>query len=256
MEHAPFQLDLFASPDEKQISANESTHAVAIADRIVPYRLRRSRRRTLSLSIDQRGLTVGAPMRETLAAIEAFIRKNEGWVARKLDAWRASRRAERFHVEEGVRLPVLGGMLEIRLASGGGYAVWEEPFPSSVTLYLRAPSEAERILEKALHERARSIFAERLTFYAEKLGVKVPPFSISNARTRWGSCNLKTGIRLNGRLLHFPLRLVDYVVVHELAHLREMNHGQRFWAIVGGALPDWRARRSELKEAAARLPQA
>ncbi|MDR1276537.1 MAG: M48 family metallopeptidase [Candidatus Accumulibacter sp.] len=232
---------------------NESARAVAIGDRIVPYILRRSHRRTLSLSIDQRGLRVGAPMREPLAAIDAFILKNEDWVARKLDACRASRRPERLRVAEGSRVPVLGGTLLIHLdeTRGGNRVMWEEPFPSSITLC--APTDAARVLKNALRERAYGVFAERLVFYGEKLALTVPPFSVSDARTRWGSCNLKTGIRLNCRLLHFPLRLVDYVVVHELAHLREMNHSRRFWAIVGGVLPDWRARRRELKEEAAKL---
>jgi predicted metal-dependent hydrolase len=75
-----------------------------------------------------------------------------------------------------------------------------------------------------LRDNARALFAERLAHYAPLLGVGVPRLSLSAARTRWGSCSQRTGIRLNWRLIHFPPPVVDYVVAHEVAHLREMNH--------------------------------
>ncbi|MDR2506904.1 MAG: M48 family metallopeptidase [Candidatus Accumulibacter sp.] len=255
MESVPLQPDLFSPSGNPALSGNESMHAIAIKDRIVPYVLRRSSRGTIVLSIDHRGLRVGAPRRETLAGIEMFILKHERWVARKLDEWRASRRSGTLRIAEGSDLPLLGGNLRVHLACGDNRVDWGDPFPSTVTLFLRSPRDAAAVLEKSLRERARDLFAERLARYAERLEVDVPPLAISNARTRWGCCSLKTGIRLNWRLLHFPLRLIDYVVVHELAHLREMNHGKRFWAIVGGALPEYRALREELKELAVRLPR-
>ena len=78
--------------------------------------------------------------------------------------------------------------------------------------------------------------------------------ALSSARTRWGSCSRRTGIRLNWRLIHFPLPIVDYVVIHELAHLREMNHGPRFWAIVATLCPDYREQRAELRRLAVTCP--
>jgi len=86
------------------------------------------------------------------------------------------------------------------------------------------------------------------------LAVVPPPLSLSAARTRWGSCSTRSGIRLNWRLLHFPLPVIDYVVVHELAHLREMNHSPRFWAIVSGVCPNWQALRVELRVLGKTLP--
>ena len=83
----------------------------------------------------------------------------------------------------------------------------------------------------------------------------MPPLALSAARTRWGSCSLRSGIRLNWRLIHFPADTVDYVVAHELAHLREMNHSPRFWAVVGEIYPDYQAARDELKRLAANCPQ-
>jgi predicted metal-dependent hydrolase len=102
--------------------------------------------------------------------------------------------------------------------------------------------------------RASTLFCERTTLYARKLGVAVPRVSLSSARTRWGSCSEKGGIRINWRLIHLPLTLIDYVVAHELAHLIEMNHSQRFWAVVASVYPEWRAARRELKSRAAVMP--
>ena len=117
--------------------------------------------------------------------------------------------------------------------------------------------EASRLAisrEKALREKALQLFTERLNHFAHRLGLTVPALSLSAARTRWGSCSLKSGIRLNWRLVHFPRHVVDYVVVHELAHLREMNHSPRFWAIVETICPDHHHTRNELKNLAAYCP--
>jgi predicted metal-dependent hydrolase len=160
-----------------------------------------------------------------------------------------------LQITDGVRLPMLGEALQVRLALGSNRAIWSAPGEAALTLCLRSPSDAGRLLEKTLRERARALFAERLAHYAQQLALPVPPLALSAARTRWGSCSTRSGIRLNWRLIHFPREIVDYVVVHELAHLREMNHSPRFWAVVGQFYPNYRAARSELKRLAAHCPQ-
>ncbi len=156
-----------------------------------------------------------------------------------------------LHIVDGVQLPLLGSPIRVRLAIGANRCVWNlQPTERALTLCLRAPTEAPRLLEKALRERARALFVERLDHFAPRLGVTPPPLSLSSARTRWGSCSLRTGIRLNWRLIHFAPPVIDYVVVHELAHLREMNHSARFWSIVAEQYPDYRSARAELKRCA------
>lgn len=238
----------------KPLAADETPRTIALGDRIVPYVLRRARRRTIGLSIDHRGLRVGAPRRASLLEVESLILRHGDWVAKKLDEWRSRRRPEPLKIIDGVRLPMLGQSLHIRLALGSNRAVWNEQAAPVLTLCLRSPCDATRLLEKALREKSRRLFAERLEHFAERLGLAVPPLTLSAARTRWGSCSQKTGIRLNWRLIHFPAHVVDYVVAHELAHLREMNHSPRFWTIVGQLYPDYRATRVELKSLAAHCP--
>ncbi|MFH1605020.1 MAG: M48 family metallopeptidase [Pseudomonadota bacterium] len=86
------------------------------------------------------------------------------------------------------------------------------------------------------------------------MGVPTPTLALSNARTQWGMCREDGRVRLNWRLIHLPLRLVDYVVAHELAHLREMNHSPRFWDEVGRIYPDYQAARRELRDCSDHLP--
>jgi predicted metal-dependent hydrolase len=249
----PWQAELpFAN--EKPLTADETPRTIALGDRIVPYVLRRARRRTIGLSIDHRGLRVGAPRRTPLIEVESLILRHSDWVAQKLDEWRNRRRPEPLKIVDGAQLPVLGKSLRIRLAFGNNRAVWNELTVPELTLCLRTPVDAARVLEKTLRQRALRLFAERLAHFAAQLRLNVPVLSLSAARTRWGSCSLKTGIRLNWRLIHFSPRIIDYVVVHELAHLREMNHSPRFWAIVEQFCPDYRLIRDELKSLAAHCP--
>jgi predicted metal-dependent hydrolase len=102
-----------------------------------------------------------------------------------------------------------------------------------------------------LEQQAKRIFTERLNHYAEKLGVRYRSMALSSATTRWGSCTVEGKIRLNWRLIHFSMELIDYVVAHELAHLREMNHSPRFWATVQSIFPDFEQARKVLREQSA-----
>ena len=242
----PFVLD---RPAE-----GETSRTIALGDRIVPYVLRRARRRTIGLTIDHRGLRVGAPHRAALSDVETLIRKHGSWVAQKLDEWRDRRRPAPLCIAEGTRLPYLGSWLQIRLAAGNTLASWTQEDLPTLTLRLRSPDDAERLLGKALRQKALELFAPRLAHHAARIGIAAPRLALSSARTRWGSCSLKTGIRLNWRLIHCPEHIIDYVIVHELAHLREMNHGQRFWAIVGHYCPDYRLARDTLKTLSGTLP--
>jgi predicted metal-dependent hydrolase len=233
---------------ERPLAAGESVRSIELGERTVPYVLRRARRRTIGLSIDHRGLRVGAPQRATLREVESLIVQHGEWIGRKLDEWRNRPTPEALRIVDGVQLPLLGGPLSVRLALGANRCVWNlQAVERTLTLCLRAPSEAPRVLEKALREKARMLFVERLAHYAPLLGVDLPPLALSAARTRWGSCSRRSGIRLNWRLIHFPPAVIDYVVVHELAHLLEMNHSARFWSIVERLYPDHHSARQELR---------
>ena len=103
-------------------------------------------------------------------------------------------------------------------------------------------------MQRWLQRQARTLFEARIALHAGAMGVQIRQLRLSSARTRWGSASSDGSIRLNWRLIHFPVETIDYVVVHELAHLREMNHGPAFWAIVQAAMPDYEQRRRQLKD--------
>ena len=111
--------------------------------------------------------------------------------------------------------------------------------------------EPDAALEAELRARAREILPGRVAFYAKQMGVAPARITITGARTRWGSCSGKGNLNFSWRLMLAGEREIDYVVVHELAHLREMNHSPRFWAVVEAVLPDYRERKKALT---ARLP--
>lgn len=245
----PAQTEL-SFPDTPPVGKNERAGVISLEDRIVPYVLRRSARRSISLQIDHRGLRVSAPQRSSIGEVEAMILQNAKWVLDKLDEWRTRRRPEKFLINDGVKLPYLDGELTIRLANGRNQALWNEHATHTLTLFVRSVERAGAVLEEALRGKAHDYFSGRLIHFAAMLGVTTPKLFLSAARTRWGSCSLLTGIRLNWRLIHFPPHVIDYVIIHELAHLIEMNHSPRFWKIVESFCPDYKLLKLELKSLA------
>jgi len=224
---------------------------VLIGGRVVNYQLVRRRRRSVGLTIDERGLTAAAPNHATVKEIERFIADNGAWVLRKLEEFADAGARRQLSVRHGAKLPLLGSEIEVRVVAGANRARWES---DALIIAARDDADLEAIARRAFKQRALQLFGERLHQFAGRAGRAAPPLALSSARTRWGSCSEASGIRLNWRLIHLPLALIDYVVAHELAHLREMNHSPRFWAEVESLFPDWRSARSELKRRAVSLP--
>ncbi len=230
----------------------EANHRIVIAGQAVAYQLKRSARRTIGLAIDHRGLRVGAPLRARQGDIEALIQRHGQWVLDKLAAWRDRPAATKLPIAEGTCLTILGSPLTLTVTPLGR-ARWQWQ-ADRLHLWPTATVDAAQLLERALREKAREVFTQRLALHAPRLGVAPPPLRLSSARTRWGSCSHHGGISLNWRLLFMPLAVVDYVVCHELAHLREMNHSPRFWSVVEQLCPDWQMQRLALRQLARQIP--
>ncbi|MEK0434943.1 MAG: hypothetical protein RL369_992 [Pseudomonadota bacterium] len=219
------------------------------------YRLIRSKRKTIGFLIDDDGLRISAPRWITINEIELAIISKQLWIFRKMNEQRerSVRRLQPAMVwRDGAVFPYLGADITLRIADPG--TISGAYFDSTTReLHLSLPSAAgeQQLKDRVqgwLQSEAKRIFAERLTIYAEKLGVSYKSFALSSASTQWGSCTADGKIRLNWRLMHFALPNIDYVVTHELSHLREMNHGPQFWATVQSVFPDFEQARKTLRD--------
>jgi predicted metal-dependent hydrolase len=242
------QLPLFRLPPPDTASKQRHIH---IGSRIVAYDLRQAANRRLAMTIDERGLHVGAPRSLSLRAVEDFIRSHADWVVKKLDEYASRPSPRHLTIRDGSRVPVLGGEVVVRVREGANRAHWGD---DELVLAARPGADLDALARRALQRKVLEYFRRRVAHYAPRLGCPIPPVALSSARMRWGSCSSETGIRLNWRLVHLPPEFADYVVAHELAHLIEMNHSARFWKVVGRIFPDWRRVREELKRRAAEIP--
>lgn len=215
-------------------------HAV-IEGALVPYVVRRSpRSRNISLRIDEAGLRVGAPIHASTRAIEQVIATHGVWVKEKLEEW-AARRAPAPQWSDGAGFRLRGAALILRRADDVTRAAFHDG------LLVAPMQDTERAVVALYRRYALAHYVGRVAHYCERLGVAVPQVRLSNARSRWGSCHSAGRIMLNWRMIQMPDALIDYVVAHEVAHLREMNHSPRFWALVGELIPDYRSRRATLR---------
>lgn len=221
--------------------------------RDISYTLFRRPRQTIGLAVDHQGLRISAPVHASQREVEAVLARHASWILKKLADRETLSATPPLTIADGSVLPWLGEALRLAVAQGRQQFFWSGD-GQTLTLALAPGRSPSLLLVRALKERAGNILYPRLVHYACQLGVAVPPLTLSSARTRWGSCNCRGAIRLNWRLGHFPLPVIDYVVVHELAHLKEMNHGPRFWAEVESLCPEWRQRRLDLRHLSRQIP--
>ncbi len=232
----------------------------------VAYEFKRGKRRTIGLSVTPDGLTVSAPRWTPQGEVEALLNQKSDWVLEKLQQARdrASALAQARTVwADGAEFDHLGQRVRLRLDPTHGFsqvgAVLDAAVgatPATLSLGLANNASESQIRDAAqawLMREAKRIFAERLDHFAPLLGVRYKVLRLSSAGTRWGSASADGTIRLNWRLVHLKLDMIDYVVVHELSHLRHMDHSPQFWDVVAGILPDHAERRRALRRSAVPL---
>ncbi|HEY8608805.1 MAG TPA: SprT family zinc-dependent metalloprotease [Noviherbaspirillum sp.] len=227
---------------------------VQVGAHLLEYRLLRSKRRTIGFLIDDEGLRITAPRWVPVAEIESAIREKQRWIFSKLTE-RRERSARRLQPQmqwrDGATLPYLGADITLRVIHAQASGIAYDDATRSLCVSLPPDAGEQQLKDRVqgwLQLEAKRIFGERLPVYAEKLGVTYQSFALSSATTQWGSCTAEGRIRLNWRLIHFGMPMIDYVVAHELSHLREMNHSPRFWATVQSIFPEFEAARRALRD--------
>jgi predicted metal-dependent hydrolase len=220
---------------------------------LLHYQLERRQRRTVGLKITQTGLVIHAPKRISQSQLEYIITQKADWVLRKLASVTANKTPE-IQWQHGEQLLFLGNAITLMVEHNvRSKAVEYEPG----VLQLAMPNHDQKLIARKViqwyQKQAISDFARRLEIFSSKLGVKFTSLTLSNAALRWGSCNSKKEIRLNWRLMQAPPHIINYVVCHELAHIKEMNHSAKFWVTVASIFPDYKLAEKELKALSAKL---
>ena len=259
------EANLFRHPNAKRVIVLHNTQ--------IAYAFRRAKRKTIGMSVGYDGLTVRAPRWVGWAEIEQALQDRAQWIVRKIVEMQERQRflsKRKLIWENGASLPLLGKEIQIVLDSAHAFnqagGVLRDAAHTTLNnvldvtdgakLYLALPvsahaSQIQDAVQAWLMRQAKNLFAQRLDHFAPKLGVHWTKLSLSSANTRWGSAGSDGSIRLNWRLIHFKLDVIDYVVAHELSHLRVMDHSPRFWDTVKEVVPDFKERRAALSDKSA-----
>jgi len=224
----------------------------------IGFMLRTSRRKTIGLTISDDGLVVTAPAWVPRRQVAEAVQTKAPWILRKL----RDLRQRQQHLatadacwQDGGRFPYLGVYVALTIQPRIGTLRFSgDPLlPSegdALALPLQADSSPDRIRERVyawLQQQAGILFEARLTHFCRQADVTLSGWRLSSPSGRWGSCSSDGRIMLNWRLIHFAPEVVDYVVAHEVAHLRHLNHGPDFWREVGRLYPEFGRARQALK---------
>ncbi len=202
-----------------------------------------SNRKTLAVCIDNFGnVIVRAPRRIDEKRISAFLQEKEGWIRKKQVIRKNSGMTLPPENLDGYTFSLLGKGCTLRLYEGRKIVFDGE----NGRLFLPRTNARARLV-KWLKENGKRIFLDVTQRWATRMGVSFASVGISSAKTRWGTCTADNKIRYTFRLLYMPKEVIEYVVVHELAHVRHKNHSAAFWQEVANYVPDWKEKRKFLK---------
>lgn len=255
--HAPLKPSAITTPEPSVLPHGARWRTVTTPCQPIGFVLQRSRRRTIGFIVDDKGLRVTAPAWATLAQIDAAVITRSRWIVEKLQQ-RQQRlehqaEADKLWKHHG-RIPYMGVHITLELCDKHDTqfnGIPEAPQDND-TLCLALPGNApEQHIQDSVHrwlqQQAAWWFGQRLEHFLAISGQTLQNWRLSAATTRWGSCSSARRILLNWRLIHFRHELIDYVIAHEVAHLREMNHSNAFWREVERLMPDFSTYRLELK---------
>jgi hypothetical protein len=214
------------------------------------YQVKKSKRKTMSLEIKQDGaVLVRVPNLTPDFLIKKFVQQNGKWIEKKrAKAIKRHRVVLNKHFVPGEKFLFLGEEYDLKLIAGKGLDL-----DGDFKLGLASQDKAREVFEKWYKQEFRSLIEERVEYFADMFGYKYDKLRISSAKTRWGSCSSNKTLSFVWRLVMAPMEVIDYVAVHELAHLKHMDHSSRFWNEVERMMPDYKQHKAWLKENGWRL---
>ena len=230
-----------------------ANRTITLQRRVVTYRVRRSPRATrITLRVlPGTGLEIVVPGRGRLPALTALLRERAGWILAALDRVAASGvDTANAPLADDALVPYRGDDYRLRVQPLPGARPTVRPDVAARTLTVRhdpAAHELAAVLEGWYRAEARAVIAARVVACAAILGVAYTRLTIRDTRSRWGSCSSAGGLNFSWRLILAPPAILEYVVIHELAHRRELNHSARFWAIVAAHCPTFQQDRAWLR---------
>jgi len=239
-----FQMDFLSGQDD-------AARAESPRIRISP----RARRLAIRIYPDARVECV-VPPRARPREIEAFIAAHREWIANRREIALRNRPAPEPFPPAAIQLPLTGEQWRLHLANEGGTARVRESGPG--ILRVTGAGQGARVraaLRSWLLRAARTRLTPRVVALAREMGVNYSQISVRRQRSRWGSCSSRGTISLNCCLLFQRPEVVDYLIVHELTHVKHMNHSARFWQAVERYCPDWRALDRELVQGWRHVPR-
>ena len=253
-------LPLTGAIDPAHFAHPQANREIRLANAVVRYSFSRAKRKTIGFVIGPEGLVVRAPRWTPLYEVDAALKEKGNWILRKLEESRERQsRAHSARVEwcDGVVIPYMGHSIRVLLDPAHGFsgrgAQLKTDDQEQQVLHVGLPKSATAdqirdAVQAWLMRQALSHFKGRMDHFTPLLGVHWKKLRLSNAGTRWGSASADGSIRLNWRLIHFREPVIDYVVAHELSHLRVMDHSPNFWNTVATVVPDYQELRAQLKE--------
>ncbi|SFR69168.1 M48 family metallopeptidase [Anaeromicropila populeti] len=217
------------------------------------YVLIRSKRKTISIIVEQDGsVIVKAPAILSMNEVEAIVLKKLGWIREKQKKMHLmEKRTQAKEYVNGEHFLYLGKEYTLLLVEDRVNDVPEVKILHN-QIQVSGKKLSREIVREALcswyFEQAKWVIDNQIKMYSAKLGVRVSKLTLREAKTRWGSCSSKGAVMINWKIIMAPLEMIDYVVVHELCHLKHMNHSKNFWDLVASIIPDYKKRRLWLKE--------
>ncbi|MDR1800914.1 MAG: M48 family metallopeptidase [Lachnospiraceae bacterium] len=216
------------------------------------YTLIRSKRKTLTVYIrPDATVEVRAPLHLSSRNIEQFLSEKEDWINKKVALVRETNASKNsFHLDFGDKLLFLGKEYPLFPKDGDRIGFDQIAFYAPISIDEETLRQNLIRLYKSL---AKKYLNAKAKVWALKMNVSFNSIRITSAATRWGSCSSKKTINFSWRLIMAEEPVIDYVIIHELAHLTELNHSERFWNIVGTYCPDYKACKRKLRELQAKI---